>query len=86
VPNLIEIGSRKRDRALVVAPCGKRNELGQTHVIMVIIDTVVFNVSSEAEENVEHRAPGIIQQSDSVLSDLRDEAKERVGHLKHNTE
>jgi hypothetical protein len=53
---------------------------------MVMIDAVVFNVSFEAEEKVKHRAPCIIQQTGSVLSDLRAEAKESVGYPKHNTE
>jgi hypothetical protein len=59
VPNLIEIGSRKRDRAVLVLPCGKRSELGRILVIMVMIDAVVFNVNFKAEEKVEHRAPRI---------------------------
>ena len=58
VPNLIEIGSRKRDRA-VVLPCGKRSELDHINIVMVMIDSVVFNVSFEAEEKFEHRASRI---------------------------
>jgi hypothetical protein len=42
---------------VVVLPCGERSELSQINVIIVMTDAVVFNVSFETEEKVEHRAP-----------------------------